>query len=74
MMDLYGKSSVPSIHRVESVVEPPLDSATSSSGSIRCIAGDLSSRATEQELIQFVRAEASDVYGPNLLGRQSGSP
>jgi hypothetical protein len=32
------------------------------------------SRATEQELIQFVRAEADDVDGPNLLGRQSGAP
>jgi hypothetical protein len=35
---------------------------------IRRIAGDLSSRATEQELIQIVRAEADDVDGPNLLG------
>jgi hypothetical protein len=65
---------VPRIHRVESVVEPPLDSATTPSESIRCIACDLSSRAAEEELIQFVGAEADDVDGPNLLGRQSGSP
>jgi hypothetical protein len=38
------------------------------------IAGDLSSRATEEELIQLVRADADHVDGPNLLGRQSGSP
>jgi hypothetical protein len=30
--------------------------------------GDLSSRSAEQELIQFVRAEADNVDGPNLLG------
>src|SRR5487761_1018626 len=66
--------SLPRIHCVESVVETPLDSATTPSESIRCIAGDLSSRATEEELIQFVRAEADDVDGPNLLGRQAGSP
>jgi hypothetical protein len=33
-----------------------------------------SSRAAKQEFIQFVRAEAYDVDGPNLRGRQSGSP
>jgi hypothetical protein len=37
------------------------------------IARDLSSRATEEELIQFVRAETDDVDGPDLLGRESGS-
>src|SRR5450759_1986056 len=65
---------VPRPHRVESAMEPPLDSATTPSESIRCIAGDLSSRATEEELIQFVRAEADDVNSPNLLRRQSGPP
>src|ERR1700693_2695720 len=40
----------------------------------RCENEDLSSRATEQELIQFVRAEAGDVDSPNLLRRQSGPP
>ena len=59
---------MPRIHRVESVVDPPLDSGTTAFESMRCIDRDLSSRATEQELIQFVRAEANDVDGPNLLG------
>ena len=39
-----------------------------------CIACDLSSRATEEELIQFVRAKARDADGPDLLGRQAGPP
>jgi hypothetical protein len=65
---------MPRIHRVESAVEPPLDSATAASESIHRIAGDLSSRAPEQELIQFVRAEADDADSPNLLRRQSGPP
>ena len=43
-------------------------------GSAAPSTGDLSSRATEQEFIQFVGAEANDADGPNLIGRQSGSP
>jgi hypothetical protein len=34
---------------------------------IRRVHRDLSSRSSEQKLIELVRAEADDVYGPNLL-------
>ena len=34
----------------------------------------VSSSASEQQLIQFVRADSYDVDGPNLLGRQTGPP